>query len=962
MTKILILSNSLLYDKTLVDSIKSDIIQYNENSYPDISNIDSITHLSFIYHNRKNEVLQMLPFYEEKNSSLNYNFFTKKVIDLINLAKTKTPQGTQLIVDLITCDLNSTDFVEQMALMETEMNIDIRYSVDQTGNNPQGNWILESDNVNIKDIYFTENIDNWSDTLLYSYQDYIQNNHYLKFTYSGGVTSFQNKTLYYLKEESKFLELDNNKKLVTIQESPGRIIHSRRTFNIALDCGLETTFNANTVAYLDMPNQRAGIGLYADGTIDVVGRLRDGGYTSYDGFTTPYPTFNDIKSIVNQNTIIRLELLETGGFIVMCSNGKVFCWGSYFEGTFQDTVNGTLGNNYNDGITNCIDIQTRETYCIILKNDGTVLSRGATAPSSVTDTNDVNFVQCVAIYTNGKAYAVLRTDGSIISWGNASDGGDSSSIPALSTDIGFQPFTVIAPMNTGFVGLRDNGTVVGWGSGMANTPSSITTATHIYSVMDCVAVKYTYTDAFSNNNINLIATGVFPNISLADGQNLINFDVNPNTKIICNIYDYNNSTYRIVEVNSGSTTSYYDRTTNNSIIGYADTKVYSIGSSSIIFTPNVSSNQLQGGGITWGSGLPDIGTTVLTEYYYNTNQGIAKDSNNNIIAVAGTGQYSPNYSGIYAGDTVLFTENCINLIKMYTGSLFYVALVNNLRLNISNTEGIAFSPIYKYSSYNEWLTNVVYEAVGTNVITSVTYANSPKYYSNVAFVENTPVSIANVPNEFTLTATKSGTNYTYSLTPSGLSSIDKTITNDTSLPAILGPFEVNGESYTVTIYAIGSTIFDIGNQVIACLTDTCNILTPSGYKNVSGLKEGDMVITSTNEIVPIVKLFKSSCYNKPRLIKANQYGHNLPIIDTYISDYHAYLVNKQWKIPAKEQLPKEWHSNEVTYYHVQLPDYYKDHLIVNGLATESWDGFFPLDERPYQWKLAKHGGFIKKLN
>ena len=43
--------------------------------------------------------------------------------------------------------------------------MNIRYSVDQTGNNPGGNWVLESDNVNIKNVYFTSNIDSWSGIL-----------------------------------------------------------------------------------------------------------------------------------------------------------------------------------------------------------------------------------------------------------------------------------------------------------------------------------------------------------------------------------------------------------------------------------------------------------------------------------------------------------------------------------------------------------------------------------------------------------------------------------------------------------------------------------------------------------------------------------------------------------------------------------------------------------------------------
>ena len=40
--------------------------------------------------------------------------------------------------------------------------MDIRYSLNGTGSYINGDWILESDNVDIKDIYFNENINNYN--------------------------------------------------------------------------------------------------------------------------------------------------------------------------------------------------------------------------------------------------------------------------------------------------------------------------------------------------------------------------------------------------------------------------------------------------------------------------------------------------------------------------------------------------------------------------------------------------------------------------------------------------------------------------------------------------------------------------------------------------------------------------------------------------------------------------------
>jgi hypothetical protein len=176
----------------------------------------------------------------------------------------------------------------------------------------------------------------------------------------------------------------------------------------------------------------------------------------------------------------------------------------------------------------------------------------------------------------------------------------------------------------------------------------------------------------------------------------------------------------------------------------------------------------------------------------------------------------------------------------------------------------------------------------------------------------------------------------------------------------------DGTQYDLNIHGIGSVLFSVDDLsvVIPCLTETCNVLTPNGYVNVSGLKEGEMVITSDDRQVPITRIFKSVSTMLPHLIKAGQYG-SVPMIDTHLSGCHAYKVGNKWRLPKKENLPIEWNSETVTYYHIELPDYYNDHLVVNGLTTESWDGYLPNDIRPHMWvKNGKNRTSVglKKLN
>jgi len=144
-----------------------------------------------------------------------------------------------------------------------------------------------------------------------------------------------------------------------------------------------------------------------------------------------------------------------------------------------------------------------------------------------------------------------------------------------------------------------------------------------------------------------------------------------------------------------------------------------------------------------------------------------------------------------------------------------------------------------------------------------------------------------------------------------------------------------------------------GGEGVPCLTKTCNVLTPSGYRNVAEIKQGDVVTTSDNRQVEIQRILTSTLPAdkvSPRLIKAHQFGKNQPLIDTHLSDWHAFNVNGMWQLPKKSNLPKQWSEEQVTFYHLELPDYYNDNLVVNGMVMESWDGKLPTEVREYVWK------------
>lgn len=234
------------------------------------------------------------------------------------------------------------------------------------------------------------------------------------------------------------------------------------------------------------------------------------------------------------------------------------------------------------------------------------------------------------------------------------------------------------------------------------------------------------------------------------------------------------------------------------------------------------------------------------------------------------------------------------------------------------------------------------------------------FYNSTRFPDDIETSVAEF-NGIKVTGTYNSTtrkyNFKCTITSNGKVYGESTI-DGSGFPYMLADrvTGADGTQYDINIHGIGSTLFSIDDLsvVIPCLTETCNVLTPNGYVNVTGLKEGEMVTTSDNRQVPITRIFKSVSTTLPRVIRAKQYG-NIPLIDTHLSDCHAYKVGSKWKLPKDENLEVEWSADQVTYYHIELPDYYNDHLVVNGLTTESWDGFLPNDIRPHMWeKVGKN--------
>ena len=125
-----------------------------------------------------------------------------------------------------------------------------------------------------------------------------------------------------------------------------------------------------------------------------------------------------------------------------------------------------------------------------LREDGSVVTWGGSGgdSSSVADKLDGS-IDVVEIFSNAYAFAALRKDGSVITWGDSYNGGNSSSVADKldgSIDVLWLFSTTVA-----FAAMREDGSVVTWGYGPSGGDSSIV-ADKLDGSIDVLQVFSTY--------------------------------------------------------------------------------------------------------------------------------------------------------------------------------------------------------------------------------------------------------------------------------------------------------------------------------------------------------------------------------------------------------------------------------------------------------------------------------------
>lgn len=190
-----------------------------------------------------------------------------------------------------------------------------------------------------------------------------------------------------------------------------------------------------------------------------------------------------------------------------------------------------------------------------------------------------------------------------------------------------------------------------------------------------------------------------------------------------------------------------------------------------------------------------------------------------------------------------------------------------------------------------------------------------------------------------------------------MDNVYKYIPNDNTRELVLIKIDDNG-NFNVVVRgflqrSINNLQLNTGTYFIAisnpsiCLTSSATILTPKGYVKITDLKIGNSVITSNNKIVKIQNIKKMTLIpppdNLPHLIPASSLDKNYPPKNVILSGKHAILMpnKKEWFIPNyskkfNNKIIELKQEKPITYYHIELPNYLEDNLVINnGCVVES---------------------------
>ena len=218
-----------------------------------------------------------------------------------------------------------------------------------------------------------------------------------------------------------------------------------------------------------------------DGTIDVVqvfsttlafaGLRVDGsvvtwGYDLYGGNSSA------VASQLNGTIDVVQIFSNERAFAALRADGSVITWGSTNGGDSSGVASQL------NGAVDVVQVSSIFDSFAALRVDGSVITWGMVTPNANVASQLDGTIDVVRVFSNEKAFAALRVDGSVVTWGapvtwnNPSQNGGDSSAVASQLD-GTIDVVHVFSTRSAFAALRADGSVVTWGYNLCGGDSSV---------------------------------------------------------------------------------------------------------------------------------------------------------------------------------------------------------------------------------------------------------------------------------------------------------------------------------------------------------------------------------------------------------------------------------------------------------------------------------------------------------
>jgi hypothetical protein len=280
--------------------------------------------------------------------------------------------------------------------------------------------------------------------------------------------------------------------------------------------------------------------------------------------------------------------------------------------------------------------------------------------------------------------------------------------------------------------------------------------------------------------------------------------------------------------------------------------------------------------------------------------------------------------------------------------------LTNIGVGREMSSGIGSDPFFQYTNFNAnqiaSVKNVNYQSDGTGSGTVIgldaKYGSYTQYALNNAGedsryfygvkpdgtreylgIVSTPSTVIGI-SRTNITALDNPTNFT-------LQSIDGDRVVFSNVPISPGPITFTAPAGDYSASAL-------------CFVSGTRILTTNGERAIESVEIGDLVVTASGAVRPIVWVGRRdmacAADQAPVRVRAGAFGHGLPARDLLLSPGHPVLVGADADSEGGALVPvmclingttiTRTQANSVTYWHVELDAH--DILLAEGLPAESY--------------------------